>query len=111
MHFFSILVDKSQDVSIKEHIAVIFHYVDKNMCVIECFIGIEHVANITAMSLKKAIDALFYKHGLSMASLHGQSYNGASNISGDFDRNCPEFHLGIQIGPVGPTLKVFSPKI
>lgn len=83
--FFSILVDESRDVSIKEQMAVIFRYVDKNGCVIERFIGIEHVANTTAVSLKNAIDALFSKHGLSMSSLRGQGYDGASNMSGEFN--------------------------
>lgn len=50
---------------------VIFRYVDINRCVIERFIGIEDVANTIVVSLTKAIDALFSKHGLSMASLSG----------------------------------------
>lgn len=50
---------------------VIFCYVDTNGCVIERFIGIEHVANTIVVSLTKNIDALFSKHGLSMASLRG----------------------------------------
>jgi hypothetical protein len=73
--FFSILIDESRNVSIKEHMTVIFHYVDKNGYVIERFIGIEHVANTIVVSLKKAIDALFSKHGLSMTSLRGQGYD------------------------------------
>ena len=59
--FFSILVDESRDVSVKEQMTVIFRYVDKNGCVIESFISIEHVESTTAMSLKKAIDVLLLK--------------------------------------------------
>ncbi|CAL9017522.1 unnamed protein product, partial [Prunus brigantina] len=33
--FFSLLVDESRDVSIKEHMAVVFHYLDKSEDVIE----------------------------------------------------------------------------
>ncbi|XP_024164619.1 zinc finger MYM-type protein 1-like [Rosa chinensis] len=83
--FFSILVDESRDVSVKEQMAVTFRYVDKNGCVIESFIGIEHVASTTAISLKKAIDALFSKHGLSFSRLRGQGYDGASNMSGELN--------------------------
>nr|XP_011459928.1 PREDICTED: zinc finger MYM-type protein 1-like [Fragaria vesca subsp. vesca] len=83
--FFSILVDESRDVSVKEQMTIIFRYVDKNGCVIESFIGIEYVKSTTAMSLKKAIDALFSKHGLSITRLRGQGYDGASNMSGEFN--------------------------
>ncbi|XP_024190409.1 zinc finger MYM-type protein 1-like [Rosa chinensis] len=83
--FFSILVDESRDVSVKEQMAVTFRYVDKNGCVIESFIGIEHVASTTAISLKKAIDALFSKHGLRFSRLRGQGYDGASNMSGELN--------------------------
>ncbi|KAL6223044.1 hypothetical protein ACLB2K_006434 [Fragaria x ananassa] len=37
------------------------------------------------MLLKKAIDALFSKHGLSITRLRGQGYDGASNMSGEFN--------------------------
>ncbi|XP_061999005.1 uncharacterized protein LOC133716314 [Rosa rugosa] len=79
--FFSILGDESRDVSVKEQMAVTFRYVDKNGCVTESFIGIEHVANTTAISLKKAIYALFSKHGLSFSRLRGQGYDDASDMS------------------------------
>ncbi|XP_062094369.1 uncharacterized protein LOC133800427 [Humulus lupulus] len=82
---FSILVDESRDVSINEQMVVMFRYVDKRGYVIERFIGIEHVPNTTAISLKIAIDKLFSKHGLSISRLRGQGYDGASNMSGEFN--------------------------
>ncbi|XP_062113583.1 uncharacterized protein LOC133824645 [Humulus lupulus] len=82
---FSILVDESRDVSMKEQMVVMFRYVDKRGYVIERFIGIEHVPNTTAISLKIAIDKLFSKHGLSISRLRGQGYDGASNMSGEFN--------------------------
>ncbi|KAL5568121.1 hypothetical protein UlMin_024696 [Ulmus minor] len=77
---FFILVDESRDVSIKEQMVVMFRYVDKKGYVIESFIGIEHVANTTVVSLKIAIDKLFSKYGLSISRLRGQGYDGASNM-------------------------------
>ncbi|XP_004295983.1 PREDICTED: uncharacterized protein LOC101313497 [Fragaria vesca subsp. vesca] len=68
---FSILVNEARDVS--------------KGCVIERFIGIEHVANTTAITLKEAIDALLCKHGLSTSSLRGQGFDGASNMSGELN--------------------------
>ncbi|XP_062100351.1 uncharacterized protein LOC133806242 [Humulus lupulus] len=82
---FSILIDESRDVSIKEQMVVMFRYVDKRRCVIEQFISIEHAPNTTAISLKIAIDKLFSKHGLSISKLRGQGYDGASNMSGEFN--------------------------
>ncbi|KAL5567879.1 hypothetical protein UlMin_024454 [Ulmus minor] len=77
--------DKSRDVSIKEQTVVMFRYVNKKGYVIESFIGIEYVANTTAVSLKTTIDKLFSKHGLSISRLRGQGYDGASNMSGEFN--------------------------
>ncbi|XP_021799956.1 zinc finger MYM-type protein 1-like, partial [Prunus avium] len=83
--FFSILVDESRDVSVKKQMIVMFRYVDKKGCVIERFIGIEHVTSTTAESLKASIDSLFSRHKLSMCRLRGQGYDGTSNMSGEFN--------------------------
>ncbi|XP_022865350.1 zinc finger MYM-type protein 1-like [Olea europaea var. sylvestris] len=53
--FFSILVDESRDTSMKEQMSVVIRYV-KNGCILEHFIGVIHVLNTTAASLKAAID-------------------------------------------------------
>ncbi|KAJ6951881.1 zinc finger MYM-type protein 1-like [Populus alba x Populus x berolinensis] len=82
---FLILIDKSCDISIKEQMAVVIRYVDNNGHIIECFLGIQHVSNTTASSLKAAIKALFSKHGLSISRLRGQGYDGASNMRGEFN--------------------------
>ncbi|XP_030485602.2 uncharacterized protein LOC115702294 [Cannabis sativa] len=82
---FSVLVDESRDVAIKEQMVVMCRYVDKKWYVIERFIGIEHVPNTTSISLKIAIDKLYSKHGLSISRLRGQGYDGASNMSGEFN--------------------------
>ena len=36
------------------------------------------------MSLKEVIDGFFSQHGLSIANLGGQGYDGASNMQGEF---------------------------
>ncbi|XP_070682427.1 uncharacterized protein [Malus domestica] len=76
---FSILVDESRDKSSKEQMAIVLRYVDKGH-VIERFVGIEHVADTKASSLKLAIDDFFSRHGLSISKLRGQGYDGASNM-------------------------------
>ena len=39
----------------------------------------------TALSLKGAIDLLFFRHGLSLSRLRGQGYDGTSNMQGEFN--------------------------
>jgi hypothetical protein len=82
---FSLLVDESSDVSKKEQMAVVIRYVDKYGVVKERFIGLVHVLETSALTLKSAIDDLFARHGLSLAKIRGQGYDGASNMSGEFN--------------------------
>ncbi|KAJ8749264.1 hypothetical protein K2173_018744 [Erythroxylum novogranatense] len=70
---FSILVDECRDVSVKDF-----------GCVIERFLGLVHVRDTSATSLLKGIKSLFSNYGLSIASLRGQGYDGASNMRGEF---------------------------
>lgn len=74
---FSILVDEARDNSVK--------FVDKSGRVKERFLGMSHVTNTCAQSLKDVIDAIFSTHRLSISSLRGQGYDGASNMSGEFN--------------------------
>ncbi|XP_076919256.1 uncharacterized protein LOC143579975 [Bidens hawaiensis] len=82
---FSILVDKSRDVSKKEQMALVLRYVDKLGLVKERFIGLIHVKDTTAFSLKHAIDELFARYNLSLTKVRGQGYDGASNMAGEFN--------------------------
>ncbi|CAL9000164.1 unnamed protein product, partial [Prunus brigantina] len=64
---------------------VMFRHVDNKGYVIESFMGIEHVASTTALSLKTSIDALFARHHLLISRLRGPRYDGASNMNGEFN--------------------------
>ncbi|XP_057440073.1 uncharacterized protein LOC130731930, partial [Lotus japonicus] len=83
--FFAILVDEARDISTKEQKAIALLYVNKTGSIVERFLGIVHVKDTTSSSLKSAIDELFCKHGLSISSIRGQGYDGASNMSGEFN--------------------------
>ncbi|KAI3727780.1 hypothetical protein L6452_16400 [Arctium lappa] len=65
--------------------AVVLRFVDKCGIVQEIFIGVVHVMDTSALSLKSALDALFAKHRLSFTKVRGQGYDGASNMSGKFN--------------------------
>uniref|UniRef100_A0A199UAH7 DUF4371 domain-containing protein n=1 Tax=Manihot esculenta TaxID=3983 RepID=A0A199UAH7_MANES len=80
---FSILVDECQDISVKAQMGVVIRYINKFGCVVKRFLGIVHVNDTSASSLKKAIESLFSTHGLSVSSLRGQGYDGASDMKGN----------------------------
>ncbi|KAK4281841.1 hypothetical protein QN277_013289 [Acacia crassicarpa] len=82
--YFFLLVDEARDVAIKEQMAVVLRYVNKKGSIVERFIGIIHVSDTTAQSLKAVIDALFSKLGLSLSKCRRQGYDGAINMRGEF---------------------------
>jgi hypothetical protein len=67
--FFSVLIDESRGISTKEQMAVALRYVDKKGYGVERFLGIEHVTNTSALSLKVAVEDLFCRHRLSLSRL------------------------------------------
>ncbi|CAN1163106.1 Zinc finger MYM-type protein 1 [Linum perenne] len=83
--FFAILADESRDVSVKEQMGVVLRYVDGKGCVLERFLGVCHVSDTKAISLKKAIESMLVKHGLSISKVRGKGYDGASNMKGELN--------------------------
>ena len=77
---FALLVDESSDVSRKEQMAVVLRFVDKNGIVHERFIGVVHVMDTSALSLKAALETLFAKHGLSFTKVK-KIFNNSSTLS------------------------------
>ncbi|XP_016471232.2 uncharacterized protein LOC107793401 [Nicotiana tabacum] len=61
---------------------LVIRYVNKKGEVIERFLGIVHVNDISALSLQKTIYDLLLDHSLSSSKLCGQGYDGASNMQG-----------------------------
>ncbi|XP_022877120.1 uncharacterized protein LOC111395380 [Olea europaea var. sylvestris] len=53
---FSILVDESREVSMKEQMSIVTRYLDISGHVNECFIGIQHATSTAVLSLKATID-------------------------------------------------------
>ncbi|CAI0434139.1 unnamed protein product [Linum tenue] len=79
---FSILVDEARDTSIKEQMAIVLRYVNEEGYVMERFLGIAHVADTKALTLKMEIESMLVTNGLSLSKIRGQGYDGASNMSG-----------------------------
>ncbi|XP_045796147.1 zinc finger MYM-type protein 1-like [Trifolium pratense] len=98
---FAIMIDESRDISVKEQMVVALRYVNKKGQVIERFLGMVHVSDTSASSLKLALESLLAKHKLSLSRIRGQGYDGASNMRGEYNglkslilkENCSAFYI------------------
>lgn len=63
--YFGILVDESKDISHKEQITLVLRYVDKKGEVIERFVGVVHVSDTSARSLKESTYSFLLDYSLS----------------------------------------------
>ncbi|XP_074288075.1 uncharacterized protein LOC141613233 [Silene latifolia] len=79
---FGILADESADISDKEQMALCLRFFDKIGQVKERFLGVVHVGNTTSLTLKAAIEKLLSANSLTLSSVRGQGYDGASNMKG-----------------------------
>ena len=70
---FSILLDECHDKTVKEQIAVIVRFVNKQGQVVERFLGIEHVTNTSTPLLKAILDEFF------ASNMKGQ-FNGLKTL-------------------------------
>ncbi|XP_074305564.1 uncharacterized protein LOC141640782 [Silene latifolia] len=65
--------------------ALCLRYVDKTGEVKEKLLGIVHVGNTTSVTLKAAIEKLLHANSLTLSSVRGQGYDGASNMRGSIN--------------------------
>ena len=79
---FCVIVDESHDESKREQLALVLRFVDNDGFIQECFFDLSHVKDITALTLKKEIYAILSHHCLDIQNIHGQGYDGASNMCG-----------------------------
>ncbi|CAN1149252.1 Zinc finger MYM-type protein 1 [Linum perenne] len=70
---------------ILEQMAIVLRFVDQNGSVVERFLGISHVKDTKAFTLKNEIEAMLVKNGLSLSRIRGQGYDGASNMKGEIN--------------------------
>ncbi|CAN6175040.1 unnamed protein product [Urochloa humidicola] len=82
---FSVLIDESRDISVKEQMAVIIRYVNSRGSVVERFLALIHVTETTSQALKEALFGVLDRHKLSVSRIRGQGYDGASNMRGEFN--------------------------
>lgn len=81
---FCVLIDEYGDVAAKEQMVVVVRYVNSDCLVKERFLGIVSIKETGSKSLNDALEKLLFINGLSLSSIRGQGYVGASNMRGKF---------------------------
>ncbi|XP_058765173.1 uncharacterized protein LOC131638619 [Vicia villosa] len=82
---FSVLIDESRDIYVKEQMAVMLRFLNDKGKVVEQFIALHHVKYTTSEALKDALYGILDRHTLSISRIRGQGYDGASNMRGEFN--------------------------
>ncbi|XP_062158828.1 uncharacterized protein LOC133866325 [Alnus glutinosa] len=82
---FCIIVDEARDESMKEQMAIVLRFVDKDGFVRERFFGLVHVFNTAAATLQNGIYFVLSQHKLAIENIRGQGYDGTSNMRGGWN--------------------------
>lgn len=64
--------------------AIVLRFVDKYGFIQECFFDLVYVKDTSAFTLKNKISDVLSHHGLDIQNIHGQGYDGASNMRGEW---------------------------
>jgi len=68
---FCIIVDEARDESMKEQMAIVLRFVDKDDFVREHIFGLVHVSNIAAVTLQNGIYFVLSQHKLAIENIQG----------------------------------------
>ncbi|XP_077215540.1 uncharacterized protein LOC143850128 [Tasmannia lanceolata] len=77
---FCIIVDEARDESMREQMALILVFVNKDGFIRKRCFDLVHVRDTTALTLKKEICAVLSRHNLNIQNIRDQGYDGASNM-------------------------------
>lgn len=80
--YYGIMLDESQDVSIKEQMTVCFRYVDENFEINEDFVGLYEVPSTDADTLFNVVKDILVRFELPISNCRGMCFDGANNMSG-----------------------------
>lgn len=82
---YGLIVDGTQDISKSEQISICLRYVDEDLLPHEEFVGLYDPPSTTGATLAACIFDVLLRLQLPLSLLRGQSYDGASNMSGQFN--------------------------
>ncbi|XP_077215543.1 uncharacterized protein LOC143850131 [Tasmannia lanceolata] len=93
---FCIIVDEARDESMREQMALILIFVNKDGFIRKRCFDLVHVRDTIALTLKKEICAVLSRHNLNIQNIRDQGYDGASNMRGEWNglkalflKDCP----------------------
>ena len=81
---FAVIVDGTQDVSKKEQLSICLRYVDEQLFPHQVFVGMYEPPTTTGEDLATSVQDVLIRLQLPIADLRGQTYDGASNMSGQY---------------------------
>ena len=81
---FTVMMDETTDVSGKEQASVMIRFVDTEEIIQERLIGLSAVSRTDSETLFKLLKDTLTSHDLNLSQVRGQCYDGASNMSGQY---------------------------
>jgi hypothetical protein len=81
---FCIIVDEARDEFMREHMAIVLRFVDKDGFIQERFFDIVQVKDTSALTLNDKISDVLSQNCLDIQSIRGQGYDGVSNMRGEW---------------------------
>uniref|UniRef100_H3AT11 DUF4371 domain-containing protein n=1 Tax=Latimeria chalumnae TaxID=7897 RepID=H3AT11_LATCH len=80
--FFSIIIDETVDISVKEQVSVCFRIVNKDLETEEIFFGFYNTSDTTSQALYTLLKDVLLRLDFPLEKCRGQCYDGAANVAG-----------------------------
>ena len=83
--YYCVVVDEARCEAKKEWMSIVIRFVDRTGAIRERFSGVIHVADTQSKTLFDHLLKFIHDFGLDLRKLRGQSFDGASNMRGEFN--------------------------
>uniref|UniRef100_H3ADI1 DUF4371 domain-containing protein n=1 Tax=Latimeria chalumnae TaxID=7897 RepID=H3ADI1_LATCH len=80
--FFSIIMDETADISVREQVSVCFHIVNKDLDTEDIFFGFYSTSDTTSQALYTLLKDVLFRFDFPLEKCRGQCYDGAASVAG-----------------------------
>ncbi|MGL5904177.1 MAG: DUF4371 domain-containing protein, partial [Cetobacterium sp.] len=80
--FFSVILDETADITVKEQVSICFRFVTEHLESEELFVGFYETSNTTADALVELLKDALKRFSLPIEKCRGQCYDSAASVSG-----------------------------
>uniref|UniRef100_H2ZVP5 TTF-type domain-containing protein n=1 Tax=Latimeria chalumnae TaxID=7897 RepID=H2ZVP5_LATCH len=80
--FFSIIMDETTDISVREQVSICFRIVNKDFDTEEIFFGFYNTSDTTSQTLYTLLKDVLLRFDFPLEKCRGQCYDGATNVAG-----------------------------